>query len=396
MGVQRRADVVVIGGGLTGIMSTLRLARAGSSVILLDNALPQADGRIGGFARFSGAKFSLPPAGLGLLPVAGSDDRLSTTIDSVLRELGLERSSASTSSELPDQRTLALRKYDSIVLRPQQVADLLDRLSAQVVAEAELLRGRATRLERADGAWHVQVEIEGQPVRILTDAVFYAAGRLSDELLLQAGAEPRDGKGLDIGIRLEFESKDALSVLRSFGPDAKVLHGSCRTFCLNSPGHIYRYPYGNLSIPGGVVAAPEVESANVGLLLRLPDKRKALDQVLRSAKGLETALLDESKRASAGDRIEIPTVLTQVFGKDACHELETFASHLQSEGLIDLSVQHYVHMPLLDWHWNTFALPASHRTTLDNVFALGDSAGHARGLLQACISGCLAAEEYLC
>lgn len=396
MEVQRQADVVVIGGGLTGIMSALRLTRAGSSVILLDNTLPQADGRIGGFARFSGAKFSLPPAGMGLLPVAGSAERLSTTIDSVLRELGLERSMASGSVDLPGREAIGLRKYDSIVLSPSQVADLLDGLGARVAAEAELIHGRATGLERSNGSWRIQVEALGQQVRILTDAVFYGAGRLSDDLLRRAGAETRDGKGLDIGVRLEFESKDALSVLRSFGPDAKVLHDGCRTFCLNSPGHIYRYPYGNLSIPGGVVASPEVETANVGLLLRLPDKRKALDLILRRAQGLEAALLDESKCLSAKGKLILPPVLIQVFGEASCRKLEEFANHLNSEGLLDLAAQHYVHMPLLDWHWNTFALPASHLTSLDNVYALGDSAGHARGLLQACISGWLAAEEYLC
>lgn len=53
-------------------------------------------------------------------------------------------------------------------------------------------------------------------------------------------------------------------------------------------------------------------------------------------------------------------------------------------------------MPLLDWHWHTFATPSSHLTSLPGVYALGDSSGHARGLLQASVSGWLAAEEYLC
>ncbi len=52
-------DSVVIGGGLAGLLGALRLADAGHSVVLFDQALPQAGGRLGGFAEFSGAKFSL-------------------------------------------------------------------------------------------------------------------------------------------------------------------------------------------------------------------------------------------------------------------------------------------------------------------------------------------------
>lgn len=396
MRIQGRADVVVVGGGLTGIVSALRLASEGASVLVVDQAVPQAEGRIGGFARFSGAKFSLPPAGMGLLPVAGSDERFRSTIDSVLRILRMDRSMALPSFDHAEREGLALRRYESIVLTPVQVSDLLDHLAARLSAEAKLLQGRATNLRRWDGAWCVEVTTSNATVQLLTDAVFYAAGRLSDDFLLRAGAEPRDGKGLDVGVRLEFVNKEALSVLRGFGPDAKILHNECRTFCLNSPGQIYRYPFENLTIPGGVVASPETLTGNVGILLRLGNKKESLEAILRKSAGVEAALLAESAKISTERKPTIPPVLVSVFGEKSCGELQSFANQLHLEGLIDFASEHRIHMPLLDWHWKTFALPASHRTSLSNVFALGDSSGHARGLLQACISGWLAAEEYLC
>ena len=393
---QRRADVVVVGGGLTGITAALRLASAGTSVVVVDQALPQADGRVGGFARFSGAKFSLPPAGMGLLPVAGTEERFASTIDCVLRALRMDRAMALPSFDRAEQRGLTLRKYESILLTPREVSDLLDHLAERVSTEAKLLRGQATALHNSDGVWLIEVDEPEGPTQLLADAVFYAAGRLSDDLLLRAGAEPREGKGLDIGVRLEFENRQALSGLRSFGPDAKFLHERCRTFCLNSPGQIYRYPFKNITIPGGVVAPPEVLSGNVGLLLRVANKRDTLNAILNSVGDLEKMLVDESAKVSSNARLEIPPILHKLFGQELCSDLEAFAGRLHAEGLVDLNAPHRVHIPLLDWHWNTFAIPASHRTSLHNVFALGDSSGHARGLLQACVSGWLAAEEYLC
>ena len=83
-------DVAIIGGGLTGILAAIRLIKEGVKVALIDNPLPLANGKIGGFVRFSGAKFSLPPAGMGLVPVAGSIERLMVTINKVTEILGLK------------------------------------------------------------------------------------------------------------------------------------------------------------------------------------------------------------------------------------------------------------------------------------------------------------------
>jgi hypothetical protein len=174
------------------------------------------------------------------------------------------------------------------------------------------------------------------------------------------------------------------------------MQDNCRTFCLNSPGHIHRYPYEGFTIPGGVVASPEVELGNVGILLRTAQKFETLSAIKRLAAKHKSKLLIESERIHSGNTVYISAALHAVFGEDSCAQFQSFINHLHQTELINLNTEHRVHMPLIDWHWNTFALPCSHRTTLPNVFALGDSSGHARGLLQACMSGWLAAEEYLC
>ena len=226
-------------------------------------------------------------------------------------------------------------------------------------------------------------------------AIFYAAGRLSDRILLTAGAKPTEGKGLDVGVRLEFNDKAALSALRQYGPDAKVISGACRTFCLNSPGTIYRYRSEGFSIPGGVVAEPDTQHGNVGILLRLAGKKAALERVRNFACANEHEILTASSQWQSGKMLATP-LLTALYGTHAAQSLSAFVNHLGDSNLVDLQAKYRIHLPLVDWHWNTFAIDGSHQTSLPGMYAIGDSSGHARGLLQACMSGWLAAEEYLC
>ena len=212
-------------------------------------------------------------------------------------------------------------------------------------------------------------------MEIEAGTVFYAGGRLAEDLLVSAGATPTDGKGLDIGVRLEFLDRECLRELRNHGPDAKILSGQCRTFCLNVPGKIFRYPFGEISIPGGVVAESTETSANVGILLRVHDKAQRLREILSKTRGLHAEILCQSNLTRRGP-IELPALMSRAFTEESSRLIENFCSELSEMGLVDFRKDYRIHLPLLDWHWHTFALPNSHRTTLPNVFALGDSAGH--------------------
>lgn len=387
--------MTIIGGGLTGLFAALRLGEAGASVTLIDSAFASSEGSVGGFAAFSGAKFSLPPAGMGLLPVAGTQERFERTIHQVLETLGISRDQAASSVERDSTSAFSMRQYESIVLSPEQISELLEGLSQRVQTTALVLRGRASNLFRGTMGWATEVALPENVATVQSHAIFYAAGRLSQDLIAKAGAQPTPGKGLDVGVRLEFLDKQGLSKLRSLGADAKILDGSCRTFCLNSPGRIYRYPYQSFSIPGGVVASADEPAANVGLLLRTTHKANLLERIHRVASADPLRLIRDSDATHRSSKLSLPAQMNELYGEEVVRDIEEFGTRLHREGLIDLRLDHRIHIPLLDWHWKTFALPGSHRTTLENVFALGDSSGHARGLLQACISGRLAAEEYL-
>lgn len=395
-----KADVAVIGGGLAGIVAAIRLSQAGSSVVLIDCPLPEARGKLGGFARFSGAKFSFPPAGLGLVPVAGSLEQLNESISQVIEILGI---SACARTESPESDAnfggnVVFRRYHSILLPPEGVEAMLDRLTAKVAGKATVVQGKATELNREDSKWKIAVNglSESCTHCWTVDAVFYAAGRLSEGVLLRAGAIPSDGKGLDVGVRLEFENRGAAEGLINLGADAKILRGKCRTFCLNSPGQIYRYPFRGITIAGGIVADASIQAANVGILLRVQEKERRIEDILRAGELHHKEMIVESARfRTERETWVMPEVLPSVIGVQEAAQLREFIQELSRLGLVNTRLAHRVHMPLLDWHWHTFSSEASHKTSLPNVFALGDSSGHARGLLQAAVSGWLAAQEYL-
>ena len=174
------------------------------------------------------------------------------------------------------------------------------------------------------------------------------------------------------------------------------MHDRCRTFCLNSPGTIYRYPFRGITVPGGVVAEESTPSANVGVLLRVPGKEARIHEIVERARPIAEKLVHQSSVLRSDASFSMPDAVSHLYGEAAAGKLEHFCRMLDQLELVDLRQPHRVHIPLLDWHWHTFAAAGSHRTTLENVYALGDSAGHARGLLQAGVSGWLAAEEFLC
>jgi hypothetical protein len=397
-------DVAVIGGGLAGILAAIRLVRSGKEVAIIDKSLMESHGSLGGFASFSGAKFSLPPAGLGLLPVVGDLKTLNEKIHQVLQVLELDdqprlaSGEHSSADEIPIGEGTLLRKYESLLLSPEEIADLVARLAGKVKEKCIVVRGLACSLRPVGQDWEVGVQsltsTRYQDVR--AGAVFFAGGRLASNLLLSAGAVPSSGKGLDVGIRFEFLHRAGVEGLRALGADAKIIGGSCRTFCLNSPGTIYRYPFGNISIPGGVVANESESKANFGVLFRMGDKQKNLTKIVEAAKSRWSMVLASGDELRTGVPFgPLASLLSELWGSDITEQIEGFCRSLGGLDLVDWSSPYLVHSPLIDWHWDTFSRPASHTTSLQNVYALGDASGHARGLLQASLSGWIAAEEYL-
>lgn len=397
--MNERYDVVIIGGGLAGVFTALKLIGHDLKILIIDKILPESKNSLGGFTGFSGAKFSLLPAGQGQIPLVGNIEQLKIRTKEVLEALNLKASihdSEDCSYISTDKKNL--RSYESILLDPNEIDNLLKMLINKLSSECEIINGTATKISKAD-SWIVEVEstkMSKSHLKFECDTIFYAGGRSTNDILVQAGAQTLDGKGLDLGVRFEFLDKSATSNLRALGPDAKIIHENCRTFCLNSPGTIYYYESSGIQIPGGIVAFENEPKSNFAIQCRVRNKASYLPATLSKIQTISMELKQESHIIRTGLPFgDLKSYLEYIYDSSIANQLEDFCQLLDQRNLIDWSQQYKVHTPLLDWHWNTYAKPHSHMTSLPNIYVAGDSAGHARGLLQACLSGWIAGEEFL-
>jgi phytoene dehydrogenase-like protein len=385
-------DFLIVGGGLGGLAAAYVLSAAGLDVVLVDRSLPEANRSLGGFTRFSGAKFSLLPAGQGLTAVAGGIEKLRVAIEQVLAFCSLNEHPAVGSSDVLSDQPIgaqaSIRAYQSIVLTPQQVAGLVESISTKVSASTRVMDVEIDELRAGPSGW---LACSGGKAIAEGRAVIFCGGRRGGTLLRRAG----EGKGIDLGVRIEFEDRESLRALRDRGPDAKILIGPTRTFCLNSPGTIFRYGFNQISIPGGIVADTLVRGANFGILTRVQGKEERLGRVMRALSAVPPSEYEAARAVKGAPFQDKAAILESAYGSEVVDHLKTFAKALGELGLVDWTSEHRIHFPLLDWHWDTFAVGNSHRTSQPNLFVAGDSAGHARGLLQAGVSGWLAAREAL-
>jgi len=389
-------DLIIVGGGLAGLMAAASAEARGAKTVLIDAGVPGTPGALGGFAPFSGAKFSLAPAGSGLAPLVGGSNNLVSRYAAICSEfidLGFEQFRVSQ-RELEGEETevgdaLAFRNYHSILLSPCGIDRLLASLAARLQT-TDILRSRVSALK----------VVNGQPLRVVLEdertlqgqALIVAAGRLGATLLSEAGVPESRGKGIDVGVRLGFDQRVPLAGLRALGPDAKFLADGVRTFCLNSPGRIFHYPGLGFELPGGIVAASSWEEANVGILCRLSNRQEVLAQLAAAAPARNPRALMERGR---GQNLGWSPLARSILGEHVIDRVENFIAKLTASGLVSLPETYDVHYPLLDWHWPVFSRRDRLETAVAGVVAAGDTSGHARGLMQAAVMGLMAVEEAL-
>lgn len=372
---------------MAGLTASHRAAAQGLRVGLFDKNFTVAGG-LGGFAAFSGAKFSFYPAGRGLLAAAGGQTALVDTYNQVADFLGqhsepLANRTVTSGSEEP-QGEARLRAYESVLLTPGEIELLLAGLT-RLPANVDLKQERVHSITGEDGSF----TIEGDGWQTRAKKVVVAAGRTGSDLLGRAGCAPQDGKGLDVGLRLEFDDLSQVAPLRAIGPDAKILLGDTRTFCLNAPGEIYHYPAWGLKIPGGVVADAGSISANFGILHRCVSKQRLLADIISRA--LQIELLDQPIQAW-GPTLQDPAI-EAMYGAAVAANIERLQVHLHETGLVDFDKGYRIHRPLLDWHWPVYGVGQGFETSVPGIFCVGDASGVARGLLQAATSGWLCVEH---
>lgn len=386
-------EVVVVGGGFAGLLAILKLSETYNpdEITLVDEPLSSADGKLGGFAKFSGAKFSLLPAGSGLINIAGSTEKLQDRINKVIIQLGLDRFEKAESKDINhESKNIEHRSYTSYVLTPIEMDELIDELTRKLINKCTVVRQKVQAIQNKKS--NVSI-ILSDGTELKCHKLIYAAGRKGNSILSDLGVFPTNSKGIDIGFRVEFTDDTQLKKLREIGPDAKLMWKNTRTFCLNNPGEIYWYPYEDIKIPGGVVTFKGVKKSNVGILTRRKDKSLYLDRIKKHSELInkKSSFIINNEE----DLLNFKSLISKVFDHDVTDEIFDFYQYLESLKLINWKESHIIHFPLIDWHWDTYCVNKSFKTNASNVFCVGDLSGHARGLLQAAVSGILAAEEIL-
>lgn len=388
-------DVTILGGGLAGLMAAIRAEEAGLSTVLVDAGVPGPGSGLGGFAPFSGAKFSMFPAGSGIVPLVGSEAGLIEGYSRMCRyfaALGFEQFELEPAQVAGEQSPagsgLDYRRYHSVLLSPTEMTRFLTALAGRLT-RTRVVRAAATALDLGTGSAFGVRLLDGTTIR--GDALIVAAGRLGAGLLAAAGVPETEGKGIDVGVRLEFDERTSLAALRALGPDAKFMADGVRTFCLNSPGRIFHYPGSGFSLPGGVVAEPDWGRSNVGILCRLKDRTGTLARLAACAPAPGSApLAQPGSSRDLGWTADSRTLLGAAAGL-----IDAFVARLEDSGAVTLPSRYVVHYPLLDWHWPVFSTQERLGTAVEGVLATGDASGHARGLMQAALTGVLAVEEIL-
>jgi uncharacterized FAD-dependent dehydrogenase len=390
-------DLVIIGGGLAGISAAAALSKYPKiQALLIDCPAVEGATGYGGFARFSGAKFSPPPAGKNLRKLVQTDEELESAFDyfSSISKLGERLSINGDSLSKADQKIqdtdLEIRRYSSLVLNPQEMTDVINNVANSIPTWVNKLAGKCELISRSENGFSI---ILNESV-IQTKAIMLAAGRVATANLLGDVTEETFNRGIDLGVRFEFSDKKDIRALRSLGADAKILWRNCRTFCLNYPGAVFRYPFGSISIPGGIVADNDAEGANFGILYRTPEKKESISKILAVCKRNGDHAVNRSISVQGAALGESEAILREIYPAVVVDELKKFCDLLSAAGLIDWKRPHIVHMPLIDWHWPVYGNVNSHRASIDGIWVVGDSAGHARGLLQAAISGILGIKEF--
>ncbi len=215
--------IAIIGAGLAGLTTAIRLQQLGFNPVLINSCILDAQGKVGGFASFSGAKFSLPPAGLGLISITKTEDALWNAIENVLEVFGLDLNGHAISHDKYAVLS-TLRNYKSLVLMPNEINDLIQKLKNKLDDSGiNIIHGYCHKIEFDSGAIVIHIKDEKYPIYMHCKTAFFAGGRLGANILLDAGIEPTDNKGIDVGVRIEFKDHKGLSSLRKHGPDAKIM-----------------------------------------------------------------------------------------------------------------------------------------------------------------------------
>ena len=143
---------------------------------------------MGGLINFSGAKFSLLPAGSGLIKIVGTTDKLQERINKVILKLGLDRFEKAESKDINHKsENITHRSYTSYVLTPDEMNELINELTQKLLKKCTIIRKKVLAINNKNTNISINLSDGSE---LTCRKLIYAAGRKGDSILSNIGMTP--------------------------------------------------------------------------------------------------------------------------------------------------------------------------------------------------------------
>jgi hypothetical protein len=455
MPVSARYDVIIIGAGPAGIFAALELTRSGIRDILVVEkghtiAKRRCPARVtqcvgcktcdimtgwGGAGAFSDGKLTLTSEVGGWLPEYVSGDALGELIeygDRLWLEFG-----ATTEIHGPDPDTAAKLEREATLagmkLVPMQIRHLgtdrsprvldsmrehLEALGVEVRTEVSAARilseaGRVTGVELSDGSAAEAPSVIAAPGREGADWLAEQAKALGLTL---------SNNAVDIGVRVECPAP-VMEHLTDSLYEAKLIYhtksfgDAVRTFCMNPYGEVTTESYGDVvTVNGHSYAERRTEATNFAVLVSQRFTEPFRDPITygRSIARLANLLGDgilvqryadlKAGRRSTNERMS-QSILTPTMPQATPGDLSAVlpyrhltdivefieAMDALAPGIADSNT--FFYGVEVKFYSSRVKVDGGLMSEIDGLYAIGDGAGITRGLVQAGVSGVIAARS---
>ena len=405
-------DVVIIGAGPAGIFCAHQLAGKKNIVVIdqghafEDKICPYMESReclhcspcstlmgFGGAAFYHPGKLSLYPAGTGIKTVVG-DEKACLNYYTKAIELfhlfgidGLEYKNVN----IPIQREgFRIKYYNSCPINKEVLNAFAMNMQEWLSKHVPLLfNTRAERIEKGRN-WKILLStgewLETHNVVVGTGEAGY---RWWDQMAHRLELE-QIPSGLDIGVRLEFSSK-IIERVWSFHKDLKVFleapDGSeIRTYCVLKNGRVIPCYDGMYSVLDGIA---EDTSSVAGMTV--------FNRIQESVIGNKVQFAMDYLEKYYGAYDSPQSCSIEEFIADKNFLLPNFIYENLKWGIKELCAflgieSGIVYTPIIDNLWKKTKVDRCFMTDHNGLFVVGDASGVARGILQACVSGIIAAD----
>jgi len=443
-------DICIVGMGPAGIGAALSFARSGKSLQvvcieagdsvwarqcrLMKNANCDKEypcsviSGIGGASLFGGHKFSMLPAGTGLVDIVGSYEVVQSKLSDSLRTIqdyvpllrpDLSVTQISAARQFYEKRGFSFRYYDSYVCQNQGLRDGYERMISNLNAAGirTLPNAAVVAADRlSDRAISLTIRSSDSEFHVSAQNVIVAVGR-SGEMFLRSLNKKLNLAGrenhLEIGVRLEFPTKIFPDIDKGH-MDLKLLYENYRTFCVCKGGGIISYQKDGLpGLDGYYDSSGETSYTNLAVAARLnPDEEnhrlltnirkrvssisngKPVRQGLAAYLGVRSTSLPIKTNGSPGIGYEDGDV-NQCFPHRIAEMVQKGVHKFASAFLPEANWQEVdVLAPSIEYSWLQF--PVDHNFAVSpGIYLVGDCTGRFRGLLQAFCSGAICAEAII-